>query len=75
MPIHPLYGYPVDDEGNAYTEPDTQVRHKTCEQLVPLTPPLPECDTQLWLLTHPESRHLRRIAAVAGHLATTIKLP
>jgi DNA-binding transcriptional LysR family regulator len=48
---------------------------KTCEHLVPLTPPLPECDTQLWLLTHPESRHLRRIATVAGHLADTIRLP
>jgi DNA-binding transcriptional LysR family regulator len=48
---------------------------KTCEHLVPLTPPLPECDTQLWLLTHPESRHLRRIATVAGHLAETISLP
>lgn len=35
-PIHPLYGYPVDDEGDAYTDPDTQVRHKTCEQLVPM---------------------------------------
>jgi len=48
---------------------------QTCEQLVPLTPPLPECDTQLWLLTHPESRHLRRIATVASHLAGAIKLP
>jgi DNA-binding transcriptional LysR family regulator len=48
---------------------------QTCEQLVPLTAPLPECDTQLWLLTHPESRHLRRIATVASHLAAAIKLP
>lgn len=48
---------------------------RTCEHLVPLTPPLPECDTQLWLLTHPESRHLRRIATVAAHLAQAIALP
>jgi hypothetical protein len=42
---------------------------------VPLTSPLAECDTQLWLLTHPESRHLRRIATVAAHLARAITLP
>lgn len=48
---------------------------RTCEHLVPLTPALPECDTQLWLLTHPESRHLRRIARVAGHLGQAIALP
>ena len=27
------------------------------------------------LLTHPESRHLRRIATVYGHLAETVQLP
>ena len=36
-----------------------------------LSEPIPECETDLWLLTHPESRHLRRIAAVAEHFATT----
>jgi DNA-binding transcriptional LysR family regulator len=36
--------------------------------------PLEECETQLWLLTHPESRHLRRIAAVSTHLATELSL-
>jgi len=40
-----------------------------------LSEPLVECDNQLWLLTHPESRHLRRIATVAQHLATQIRLP
>lgn len=40
--------------------------------LVALTPPLDECETQLWLLTHPESRHLRRISTVAAHLAEHI---
>jgi hypothetical protein len=43
--------------------------------LVALTEPLVECETQLWLLTHPQSRHLRRSAAVASHLADTIALP
>lgn len=36
--------------------------------------PVPECDVQLWLLTHPESRHLRRIATVAAHLAEHVTL-
>lgn len=40
-----------------------------------LSEPLVECDNQLWLLTHPESRHLRRIATVAQHLAEQIRLP
>lgn len=42
--------------------------------LVALTPPLDECETELWLLTHPESRHLRRISTVAAHLAQHIRL-
>ncbi|MBX3619904.1 MAG: LysR family transcriptional regulator [Rhizobacter sp.] len=33
-----------------------------------------ESDVQLWLLTHPESRHLRRIAVVAAYLAQHITL-
>jgi DNA-binding transcriptional LysR family regulator len=37
--------------------------------------PLDECETELWLLTHPESRHLRRVGAVYGHLAQAMKLP
>lgn len=31
--------------------------------------------SELWLLTHPESRHLRRIAVVYGHLAQTLRMP
>jgi len=31
--------------------------------------------SELWLLTHPESRHLRRVAVVYGHLAQTLRLP
>jgi len=42
--------------------------------VVALTPPLEECETQLWLLTHPESRHLRRIQAVANHIVQTVVL-
>jgi DNA-binding transcriptional LysR family regulator len=44
------------------------------DDVVAVTPPLPECETQLWLLTHPESRHLRRIQAVAAHIAQTVAL-
>jgi len=42
--------------------------------LVRLSDPLEEAETELWLLTHPESRHLRRVAATYGHLAQTLKL-
>jgi DNA-binding transcriptional LysR family regulator len=44
-------------------------------QLKALTGPLEGCESTLWLLAHPESRHLRRIAAVYQHLADTIRLP
>ena len=36
---------------------------------------LDECETDLWLLTHPESRHLGRIGAVYSHLAQAMRLP
>jgi len=39
-----------------------------------LTAPLDECQTELWLLTHPESRHLRRVSAVYGHLSQHMAL-
>lgn len=39
-----------------------------------LTDSLADAETQLWLLTHPESRHLRRISTVARHLSDTIEL-
>lgn len=42
--------------------------------LVQLTDVLDECQTELWLLTHTESRHLRRVAAVFGHLAQQLTL-
>jgi DNA-binding transcriptional LysR family regulator len=43
--------------------------------VVRLTEPLDECETELWLLTHPESRHLRRVAVVYAHLAQAVALP
>lgn len=42
--------------------------------LVALTPVLDECQTELWLLTHPESRHLRRVSSVFGHLSLKMAL-
>jgi DNA-binding transcriptional LysR family regulator len=44
-------------------------------QLVALSKALEGCESQLWLLAHPESRHLRRIAAVYQHFAQSIRLP
>lgn len=35
---------------------------------------LDDCQTELWLLTHPESRHLRRVSTVFGHLAKSVVL-
>jgi DNA-binding transcriptional LysR family regulator len=42
--------------------------------LVPLGEPLQGCQSELWLLAHPESRHLRRIAAAYQHFGETIRL-
>lgn len=44
-------------------------------QLRALSEPLDGCESLLWLLAHPESRHLRRIAAVYQHLGDSIRLP
>lgn len=43
--------------------------------VVQLTGAIDECETDLWLLTHPESRHLRRVAAVYSHLAQAMNMP
>ena len=43
--------------------------------VVRLTEALDECETDLWLLTHPESRHLRRVGSVYSHLAQAMILP
>jgi DNA-binding transcriptional LysR family regulator len=45
------------------------------KDLVRLTDPLPECESELWLLTHPDARHLRRVGAVYAHLAKAVPLP
>lgn len=42
--------------------------------LVALTEVIDECQTELWLLTHPESRHLRRVSTVFRHLSETLSL-
>jgi DNA-binding transcriptional LysR family regulator len=42
--------------------------------VLPLTDPLADAETELWLLTHPESRHLRRVATTYTHLAQSLQL-
>lgn len=44
------------------------------KDLIALTDVLDECQTELWLLTHPESRHLRRVSAVFRYLAEELAL-
>ncbi len=40
--------------------------------LVPLGDTLTDCESDLWLLAHAESRHLRRIAVVYDHFAASV---
>lgn len=47
---------------------------KSHSDLRMLTGVLDECQTELWLLTHPESRHLRRVSTVYGHLSRVLSL-
>lgn len=42
--------------------------------LVQLTEVIDEGQTDLWLLTHPDSRHLSRVASVFGHLSQNLSL-
>lgn len=42
--------------------------------LVRLTETIDECQTELWLLTHTDARHLRRVSAVFNHLSTHLML-
>lgn len=44
-------------------------------QLKALSESLEGCESSLWLLAHPESRHLRRIATAYQHLGDAIRLP
>jgi hypothetical protein len=34
---------------------------------------LPELDTQVWILTHPDLRKVRRIQALTGHLQESLE--
>lgn len=45
------------------------------KELRRLTEPLAEAETELWLLTHPEARHLRRVSVVYAHLADALVMP
>lgn len=42
--------------------------------LVQVTDPIDECETQLWLLTHAESRHITRVATTYSYLAENLSL-
>jgi len=42
--------------------------------LVQLSEPIKACETQLWLLRHPESGHIARIATVYWHLAEHLQV-
>lgn len=44
------------------------------QDLVQVTPAIEECDAELWLLCHPESRHLRRVLCVFDHLGAGLRL-
>jgi DNA-binding transcriptional LysR family regulator len=43
-------------------------------QLRKVSDVLDECQTELWLLTHTESRHLRRVSTVYSHLSRCLAL-
>ncbi len=49
-----------------------KARHDT--RLRALTTELENCSVDVWVLTHPDSRHLRRIAAVYSYIAKNIRL-
>jgi DNA-binding transcriptional LysR family regulator len=42
--------------------------------IVQVSDPLDDAETGLWLLTHPQSRHLRRVSVVYAHLGNTLLL-
>ena len=45
------------------------------KELMRISEEISECEKHLWLLAHPDSRHLRRVSAVYRHMAETITLP
>jgi hypothetical protein len=44
-------------------------------QVIMLDGPLPELDTTLWLLAHPDTRYLGRMKAMFDFLRTAVELP
>lgn len=44
------------------------------KDIVRLSENIEECETELWLLAHPESRDLKRISVVFRHMAETIAM-
>lgn len=44
------------------------------DDLMQLSDPIPECETQLWLLTHVESRQIPRVSTVYAYLADHLVL-
>ncbi|MEO8385268.1 MAG: LysR family transcriptional regulator [Betaproteobacteria bacterium] len=48
-------------------------RAKNDPSLQPLTPILDECGIDIWILAHPESRHLRRIATVYTYFSKVLR--
>jgi DNA-binding transcriptional LysR family regulator len=46
----------------------------TRTDLQQITEVIDDCQTELWLLTHTESRHLRRVSTVFSHFAYHLKL-
>ena len=44
------------------------------KNLIQLTEPIEEYETEAWLLTHVESRHLLRVSTVYNHFSETLKL-
>ena len=66
-----LMAVPLLKLGRTLDEATVAIR-KAHEGSAPL---LDDAQTTLWLLTHPESRHLRRVAAVYAHLGRTLSLP
>lgn len=52
--------------------PTFLTRNRT--DLVQLTEVLDDCQTDLWVLTHRESRHLRRVSTVFKHLSSTLRI-
>ena len=47
---------------------------RSLDGIVQIGDALDDAQTDLWLLTHPQSRHLRRVSTVYAHLSQTLEL-